>query len=286
VILWEDLDRILTYADPSGGWARRHLIELADRIADHLGMVFHRFLSGEVPRRRLKITLNETPIDPWDPFARTEPGTEALQEVDFELNTPNGSGIVHLMPFVLPPKASFSSEVAWRGMSGPAQWNRQQGFYIYRAHRLIQSGGWSRMRTADEHTKLARIALMFSPELDAAFGINVAKMRVTLPPELRRQIDDVVNHAARRARKVYDAKPDQPKRKTSARNAAPASSAAVAKSRQGAARTGPEAPASGPELRRIALEDAALAAGERSALTRIVKALKAETPEMASDLGW
>lgn len=291
VILWENLDRILTYSDPSGGWARRYLIDLAGRIEEHLSMVFHRFLAGEVPRKRLNITINGTRIDPWDPFARQEPATEALQETDFELNTPNGSGIVHLTPYVLPPKASFSSEGAWRRMSGPAQWNRQQGFYIYRANRLIQSGGWSQMRTADEHTKLARVALMFNPELDAAFGINVAKMRVTLPHELRMQIEDTVNRTVRRGRSVYDAKPDQPAKQkaSSSKDSGRRSSSATNESSQrngSAGEGGTASVALGAGARRAALEDAALTASERPALGRIVKALKTQAPEVASDLGW
>ncbi len=41
------------------------------------------------------------------------------------------------------------------------------------------------MRAPDEHTKFARVALDFFPELDAAFGINIAKMRVNFPQPLQ-----------------------------------------------------------------------------------------------------
>jgi Histidine kinase-, DNA gyrase B-, and HSP90-like ATPase len=296
VVLWEDLDRILTYQDPGGGWARRHMINLAERLDAHLGMVFHRFLAGEVPRKKLKITINDVMVDPWDPFARDEPQTEAGRSEDVELNTAAGSGIVHFAPYTLPPKASFSSDPAWRRMSGPHSWNRQQGFYIYRASRLIQSGGWSNMRTADEHTKLARIALLFSPELDAAFGINVAKMRVTLPSELSDRIEASVNRAVKRARTVYDAKPDQ------ARPQRPSEKATNA-----AAVRGPDSHGNGhvgestvsgddhravaatitvAQVRREALESAAGAAGEQAALRRIIDALSKEAPEVARDLGF
>jgi hypothetical protein len=298
VVLWEDLDRILTYQDPGGGWARRHMLNLAGRLEAHLGMVFHRFLTGEVPRRKLGITINGASVEPWDPFARDEPHTETGRTEDFELNTAAGSGIVHLAPFVLPPKTSFSSEQAWRRMSGPNNWNRQQGFYIYRANRLIQSGGWSHMRTADEHTKLSRVALMFSPELDAAFGINVAKMRVTLPTELSAQIENPVNRAVKRARAVYDAKPDQAKPRRS-----PSGGGSFAVDRgsgdsangRGAGMDDADGEANRGEgaltgtiarTRREALETAAITAGERDALERIIEALSESTPEVARDLGF
>ena len=84
-------------------------------------------------------------------------------------------------PFVVPHQADFSSAEAHAAAAGPLRWNRQQGFYVYRADRMIQSGGWSNLRTLDEHSKLARVALSFDPRLDDAFRINVAKMRVQLP---------------------------------------------------------------------------------------------------------
>lgn len=287
VILWEDLDRILTYADPSGGWAKKHLLELAERIEEHLAMVFHRFLAGEVPRKKLRITLNGTVVEAWDPFARDERATQILKPTEFELSTPAGSGIVMMAPYILPPKAGFSSEAAWRHKSGPANWNHQQGLYIYRANRLIQSGGWSRIRTIDEHTKLSRIALLFSPELDAAFGINVPKMRVKLPSELKSQIEDAVSGAARQARDAYDAKPDAPKRATSSRRgkvAAPAGSAPPDGS-TGASR-GHSGPGGAGVMHREALENAAALAEETVALKRIVGALKRESPRVARQLGW
>ena len=90
-----------------------------------------------------------------------------------------------MQPYILPTKGEFSSSDAFKRASGPANWNQQQGFYIYRADRMIQSGGWCGIRTRDEHTKLSRIELNFSPILDNAFKINVAKMRVQLPAQLK-----------------------------------------------------------------------------------------------------
>src|SRR5262249_3738734 len=159
-------------------------------------------------------------------------------------------------------------------LSGPHQWNRQQGFYVYRANRLIQSGGWSYLRTLDEHTKLSRIALMFTPELDAAFGINVAKMRVSLPHELRALIEDDVSTSARRARAVYDAKPDAPT--AGARRGRTPFGPGSKSSRNG----GSDGAALEPPARRAALEAAARAAEERRAFGRVVRVLKKRSPEV------
>jgi hypothetical protein len=106
-------------------------------------------------------------------------------------------------PFVLPPQSKFSSSEAHARASGPNKWNRQQGFYIYRADRMIQSGGWSNIRTLDEHLKLARVALSFNPRIDDAFKINVAKMRVALPVSVRDEIADAISPLTSMANKIY-----------------------------------------------------------------------------------
>src|SRR5690606_12829804 len=116
-----------------------------------------------------------------DPFARGEPSTQRLEPVLLKLDGVAGRSAVVLEPYVLPPQSKFSTPEAFNRASGPNKWNRQQGFYIYRADRMIQSGGWSNLRTLDEHTKLARVALHFSPSLDDDFKINVPKMRVSIP---------------------------------------------------------------------------------------------------------
>jgi hypothetical protein len=58
---------------------------------------------------------------------------------------------------------------------------------------LVQWGGWNGVRGIDEHTKLARASLEFDTDLDSVFNINVAKMRVTLPPQIRQMLDRPIN---------------------------------------------------------------------------------------------
>jgi hypothetical protein len=212
VVLWEQLDRVLQYKIPWGERARAGLLNLAEELDLHLGMVFHRFLSGEVPRRRrpLRIYVNGTAVEPWDPFARTEPHTESLGEQELDVQSPQGVGIVRYSAWVLPPKEKFSNEQMFNRLSGPRRWNQQQGFYIYRANRMIQSGGWSWMRTPDEHTKLARASLDFFSDLDAAFEVNVAKARVVLPADLKDKLKAHVDHLVRRAGAVYRQSPPAP----------------------------------------------------------------------------
>ncbi|WP_130925946.1 hypothetical protein [Pseudomonas cedrina] len=115
----------------------------------------------------------------------------------------SGKSDIVVEPYVLPSQSQFSTPDAFNRASGPNKWNRQQGFYIYRADRMIQSGGWSNLRTLDEHHKLARVALSFSPRLDEEFKINVPKMRVSLPSSIKEALAQAISPVITLANKTY-----------------------------------------------------------------------------------
>jgi hypothetical protein len=155
-------------------------------VRAHLAMVFHRFLSGEVAGRPpLAATLNGSAIRAWDPYARAEPHTRELTAQVIPFPAAGRSAQLVVRPFILPPQERFTSSTAHLIASGPQRWIRQQGFYFYRNDRLIQAGGWNRLRTIDEHTKLARVAVELPEGCDDFFRVNVTKMRVSVPPALR-----------------------------------------------------------------------------------------------------
>lgn len=203
VVVWERLDRILGYKRPDGEVARKQFMAMCRELEEHAAMVFHRFLSGEVRGKRLAIYLNDNKVMPWDPFARSEEATKKLQALTFPVDGVAGKGNIIVEPFVLPHQSKFSSIDAFNRASGPKKWNPQQGFYIYRADRLVQSGGWSGLRAIDEHRKLSRIAISFNPKLDEEFKINVPKMRVALPASVRDDVAKAIGPAVKLAEEAY-----------------------------------------------------------------------------------
>lgn len=211
VVLWERLDRILGYKHPYGEFAKKRLSAMCRELEQHLGMVLHRFIKGEAGQTRRRFRVNGNEVRAWDPFARDEPDTKVLDPVTLRYDRDGIQGDILIEPYVLPPQSQFSSPEAHSAASGPARWNRQQGFYIYRAGRMIQSGGWSNLRTLDEHTKLARIAVSFAPVLDEAFQINVSKMRVQLPQQLRDDFEALIAPVIKTAQAAYR-KPKPPSR--------------------------------------------------------------------------
>jgi hypothetical protein len=273
VVIWRKLDRVLPEKRPDGGWARRRLEAMATKTAEHLGIVFHGYLEG-VEGRGLVITVNGHKVKAWNPFAPSEPTTSELPLQRFEMTFGDMSGTVTLRRYVLPARDEFSSLEEFERYSGPLNWNRQQGIYIYRAGRLVQWGGWNGIRGIDEHTKLARASLEFDTDLDSVFNINVAKMRVTLPPQIRQMLDRPINelcaHADDRYRKAsrhagkeqLGVRPDESHPNSSQEPPVPARSDAG-----------------------LALRAAAMQAGEYDAFRRIITVLAQQAPQVASSLG-
>lgn len=211
VVMWERLDRVLNYRLPHGAAAENGLIALCRDIEEHLAMVFHRFISGHAERPLpFTVLLNGNPVDAWDPFATDEPATQRLERQTITLRHEGRSLPIRVQPYILPNQTQFSSQRAWELAAGPNKWNRQQGFYIYRADRMIQSGGWNRLRTADEHTKLARVAVDIPPSADAAFEVNVSKMRLLIPSSIRPDLKALASAVAARAQAAYRQSGEQP----------------------------------------------------------------------------
>lgn len=205
-ILWENLDNVIhkVYAKADGKRAKDGFFQLIDELNFHLGLVFHRFIEGTAHRKRpLTIYVNDHEVEPCDPLASRHRETQHLKPQTFEISAASGGrGEVVYRPYVLPTRDKLSpSEQEQLGR--PDGWAKGQGFYVYRNDRLIRFGGWLNRRTADEHLKLARVALDFDAKLDEEFKINIAKERVALPHELREKLDPHLKVLWEAAQRVY-----------------------------------------------------------------------------------
>jgi hypothetical protein len=217
VVLWSNLEEALPLLSIHDVHAReRFLATLIDEVSAHLRMVFHRFMQGAVTgHRKLNLYICGEKLAPWDPFCRDEKTKELdIVWLPVAYVTPEEKerrDFVTISPFVLPREDEFSSKERWKDASGPRNWNQQQGFYFYRNNRLLQSGGWSRIRAVDEHMKLLRIAVDFSRDLDRSFSINITKMRASIPAAIREQIASQVTVWTKQARDRYDRTPSKSK---------------------------------------------------------------------------
>lgn len=197
VVLWENLDRIVT-----DGFKSTDMIELMERVDAHLAMTFHRLLEGQQPE--LRLSLNGQPIRPWDPFLTGHPG-KALESPEYRIvHTTGVTAQCHVLPHRDMLKSSEQESAA-----GPAGWTQQEGFYVYRNRRLLLAGGWLGLGDGgkpwprDEAHRLARIRLDIPNSADADWKINVLKSTASPPVRLRSQLHRLASETRNTARKVF-----------------------------------------------------------------------------------
>lgn len=266
VVVWENLDRVLPDRYAESGWGRRRLSSLSKKTAQHLSMVFHRFIAGTHGLDKVSISVQDEKLQAWDPFAGGEQRTQALAPEIFEVESDEGAADVTFTGYVLPPRDQFSCPEQFERMSGPLKWNRQQGLYLYRANRLVQFGGWNGIRGIDEHTKLARASIDFDTDLDETFQINVAKMSVVLPATLKNMLERPIHDLCIRADAAYR------------------QAASITGSRKSIGKAGM---ADGVALREVgvALKAALLESSDLPTIKATIAKLQERHPELAQSLG-
>jgi hypothetical protein len=202
VVIWENLSLLSEARGVAPSEMASELLKATKATDLHLSMIYHRFLSGETSdRRTVEISINGNDIDPYDPFARDEK-TWQLETTKLIVNQQP----VNMTGYVLPPEKEWSSPQNHKEHGRPKGWNLSQGFYIYRNDRLIQWGTWLKIRKAEDHVKLARIALDFTSALDDVFGITVDKSKVTLPEAVKEKLEVPVKAVVNQADKRYRSK--------------------------------------------------------------------------------
>lgn len=168
----------------------------------HLGMVFHRFLSGDAPR--LQISLNGRPVKAWDPFQKNHPATRDMLS---ERMHHAGSAFT-VKPYVLPHRDRFANDAEYEAAGGPGGWGARQGFYVYRGKRLLVAGSWLglggvRTWARDEASRLARIMVDLPTGLDLDWRIDVRKSQARPPGALRARLTAIAGRCRAEAREVF-----------------------------------------------------------------------------------
>ena len=184
LVHWSELYRIRGQAGEPEGLAQG----LMKRLQQHLALSFHRFLCRQESPVRMQIDILEAgtgmpgilrAIEGLDPF-----GYEKTGNPDFPAEMiPAASCALRIKAHIWSP----NSESRQYRLPGGA--NSRQGFYFYRNGRLIQAGGWNRLREAEPHLSLARVEIDVGPELDLEFSLDVRKAEIQLPKHLANAIE-------------------------------------------------------------------------------------------------
>lgn len=194
LVLWEKLDR-LTDCDAVG---RSSLIDHIDQAADHLEIVFHRYLSGEKGLSKIVISLNGRQLQPFDPFFSSHPATQAgpLETIRIDGHD------MTIQTFTLPHHKKVSAD-EWERYGRKEGYLKNQGFYVYRGKRLIIHGTWFGLARQAELTKLARVRIDMPNGLDADWKIDVKKASAHPPAKVRERLRRIIETIGLSSRRVY-----------------------------------------------------------------------------------
>ena len=177
LVIWEKVDRLMkNYKYDS---SRRNAFDkIVDKLRQHFGMVYQRFLDKSFEGQHIDLYVNEELVEPWDPFCRDEANTKILAEENVKVELDNGkSSSFKVTAYLLPRVDQFSSSIA---KAKAKISNDLEGFYVYRENRLIHCGDWLGMFVNDPHISLLRVSFSFDHTLDDAFNVDIKKSRILL----------------------------------------------------------------------------------------------------------
>jgi len=200
LVLWRKLDRVVDDRPANDRRATEAFFAMVDSVRFHCEVVFHRFIAED----GLGLTVNGQVCQAWDPFLSDHPDTEQLPDETIPIALPSGrSQNLVIKPYVLPHNSKLSDE-QHRRAAGPKGWNLHQGFYLYRARRLIVAGDWFNPGIKpEEHYKLARVRVEITQEMDSDWSLDVRKARARPPANLRDDFLRIARAARAKAQDVY-----------------------------------------------------------------------------------
>lgn len=156
LVIWEDIDR----------FTKKDISENIIKLRNHLALVFHRFLE----KKGFKIYFNENEIKAFNPFNIKNDATQELPKEKIKI----GKDEIVIQPFILPHHSKLSKE-EYENFATDDGYLKSQGFYLYRANRLLIHGTWFGLHKISDAHKLVRIQIDIPNNSDIDWGIDVKK---------------------------------------------------------------------------------------------------------------
>lgn len=193
VVIWQKLDRLkageINFEQALG--------RKIDVVREHLSLVYHRYLAGEVGLKKIEILINKVKIEPMDPFLTAK----SVQAMDDEILVVRGNRI-EVRPYILPHVSKMTSDEI-KMLGGKEGLRKHQGFYVYRNKRLLVWGTWFRMMRQGEMSKLARIRVDIPNALDDLWTLDIKKSSAIPPAEVRNNLKTVIERLAEKSKRTW-----------------------------------------------------------------------------------
>lgn len=197
LVIWQSVD----------GFSSTNLSDKITKLRQHLSLVFHRFLEGSQRLKKFTITVNNNPLKAFNPFNINHPATQQLATEKIKIH----DSVVSIQPFILPHHSKLSQQ-EYGQYATEEGYTKSQGFYLYRANRLLIYGTWWGLHKAIDAHKLVRIKIDVDNAQDYFWGIDLKKSAANpsteIKSDLKRIIRQITEKGSRpftgRGRKIED----------------------------------------------------------------------------------
>lgn len=188
LVCWESIDRC----------DKNNFSNVIDRLRKHLSLVFHKYLEGFDGNKAVKVSVNDNPLTPFNPFNLSHPATQQLPVEKIKLY---GTSI-YVQPYILPHHSKLSQQ-EYELYATEEGYIKSQGFYLYRENRIMIYGTWWGLHKSLDAHKLVRIKIDIPNSIDYHWGIDIKKSIARPSEELRNDLRRIINQATERGSRPF-----------------------------------------------------------------------------------
>jgi hypothetical protein len=192
-VIWENISKYNGYP----------IVELQTILGQDLASLksyvrlhFHKFMEG---KRAISFYFNFQKLEHFDPFLRSRNGYQEGPSQKFRVKK---GGSIELRVHILPHESKLT-KTDLDNLGGADQITANQGLYVYRANRLIISGGWFGLTRLSQLGKLARVEVNVPTSLDEEWSTDVKKSSLEIPHKVKVKLKQLIREPIKRSQKTY-----------------------------------------------------------------------------------
>lgn len=188
LVIWEKIDGINS----------NDYLEEIELLREHLSLVFHRFLEGSLKGQKILLSVNNNQLIPFNPFNEKNNATQVLPEQIIKFSNKK----IIVTPYILPHHSKLSN-IEFQKFATAEGYTKSQGFYLYRAGRLLIHGTWWGLNKISDAHRLVRIKVDITNDQDDFWNIDVKKSIANPNQIIKNELKKIMNQVLSRGEKTY-----------------------------------------------------------------------------------
>ncbi|MEK4324642.1 ATP-binding protein [Paenibacillus sp. FSL R7-0312] len=188
LIIWQEIDSV----------DKLDLTAVISNLRRHLSLVFHQFLEGAPKQKAINISINNNALKPFNPFNINHPATQQFTSEKLKVN----NSTITVQPYILPHHSKLSQQ-EYEEYATNEGYTKSQGFYLYRARRLLIYGTWWGLHKANDVHKLVRIKIEVSNDQDKYWRIDIKKSTASPIPEIKNDLRRIIRQVTEKGSRPY-----------------------------------------------------------------------------------